>query len=345
MKKIRIKNKVVGDGEPALIIAEVGMGHDGSIGQAKCLVDAVAETGADVVKFQTHIAEAETLKAAPVPPFFTDEPRFEYYQRTTFSESQFGELKERAESRGLIFLSSAFSILAVDLLNKLGISAYKIASGEITNLPLLEHVARKGKPIIISSGMSTLAELKEAISLISQFNQDIILMQCSSEYPCPYEDVGLNMIEEFKKEFDLPVGLSDHTLTFYTAIAAAALGACVIEKHFTLSKKMYGPDTRYSLTPEEFKQMVEGVRAVETTLAHPVDKNDIAKFKYMREVFNKSVVSTTDIPRGTEIREDMISTKKPGIGLPPRYFKQIIGKRILRDIGKDSTIYEKDIDW
>jgi len=345
MEKIRIQNKVIGEGQPAFIIAEIGMNHNGSVGQAKCFIDAAAEAGVDAVKFQTHIAEAETLRNAPTPPYFDQEPRFDYFKRTAFDKSQLAELKEYAESRDLIFICSPFSIPAVDLLESINISAYKIPSGEIANLPLLEYVARKGKPILISSGMSSLPELEEAISLIRRFNQDIILMQCTSEYPCPYENVGLNLIQELKQRFDLPVGLSDHTLTIYAAIAAVTLGACVIEKHLTLSKRMYGPDAKFSLTTEEFKQMVEGIRAVETALSHPADKNDIERFEYMRRTFQKSIVSVVDIPRGTEIQENMISVKKPGDGLHPRYFKEIIGKKVLRDIPRDSLIHKEDIEW
>ncbi|MFC2034066.1 N-acetylneuraminate synthase family protein [Chloroflexota bacterium] len=321
------------------------MNHNGSTGQAKSFIDAVAETGADAVKFQAHIAEAETLKNAPTPTYFNQEPRFEYFKRTSFDKSQLTALKEHAESLGLIFICSPFSIPAVDLLENVNVAAYKIPSGEITNLPLLEYIAQKGKPIIISSGMSNLSELEEALSLIRRFNQDVVIMQCTSEYPCSYENVGLNLIHEFKQRFDLPVGLSDHTLTIFTSIAAIVLGACIIEKHFTLSEKMYGPDAKFSLTPEEFGQMVNGIRAVETALSHPVDKDDIENFDTMRSTFQKSIVSVVDIPKGAEIREDMISIKKPGDGIHPKYFSKIIGRKVLRDISEDTLIHEEDVDW
>jgi len=345
MKEIGVQGRVIGEGHPAFIVAEIGMNHNGSVGQAKCFIDTAVEAGADAVKLQIHIAEAETLRNAPTPTYFNQEPRFEYFKRTAFDKSQLAELKGYAESKSLIFICSPFSVPAADLLESINIPAYKIPSGEITNLPLLEYIARKGKPIIISSGMSSLPELEEAISLIRGFNQDIVLMQCTSEYPCLYENVGLNLIQEFKQRFDLLVGLSDHTLTIYTAIAAVVLGACVIEKHFTLSKRMYGPDAKFSLTPKEFKQMVEGIRAIETALSHPMDKDDIERFDSMRKTFQKSIVSVVDIPRGTEIREDMISIKKPGDGLHPRYFSEIIGKKTLRDISMDSLIHKEDVDW
>lgn len=342
---INIQGRPIGQGHPALIIAEIGMNHNGNVGQARCFIDAAAEAGADAVKFQAHIAEAETLRSAPTPGYFSQEPRFDYFQRTAFSRSQLAELKQHAESRGVLFICSPFSIPAVDLLESIDVSVYKIPSGEITNFPFLEYVARKGKPVIISSGMSSLPELDEAISLVRRFNQDIVLMQCTSEYPCPYRNVGLNLLRELEERFGLPVGLSDHTLTIHMAIAAATLGACVIEKHFTLSKQLYGPDARFSLTPDEFSQMVEGVRAVEMALAHPVDKNDTAKFDDMRKIFQKSIVSVVDISRGTEIREEMISTKKPGNGLHPRYFTEIVGKKALRNVARDSLVHREDIDW
>ncbi len=345
MKKIQIQRKVVGEGEPAFIIAEIGMNHNGDFDKAMLMIDAAAGAGADAVKFQAHIAEAETLRNAPAPPYFGEEPRFEYFKRTAFSQPQLLKLKEHSEAKGLVFLCSPFSIQAVDLLESTDIAAYKIPSGEVTNLPYLEYIAGKGKPVILSSGMSNMVELEKAISLIRKFNQDVILLQCTSEYPCPYEEVGLNLIKEFRDRFDVPVGLSDHTLTIYTSIAAVTLGACVIEKHFTLSREMYGPDAKFSLTPEELKQLVEGVRAVETAISHPLDKNDIEKFTEMKVIFQKSITSAVDIAQGATIRAEMVSLRKPGSGLSPEYFNEIIGKKALRHIPKDSIIYREDIEW
>ncbi len=327
------------------IIAEIGMSHNGSLGQAKAFIDAAAETGVDAVKFQTHIAEAETLKDAPTPPYFTDEPRFEYFKRTAFNLEQHVILKNHAESKGLEFISSPFSIEAVELLEKVGVRTYKIPSGEVTNLPLLERVAKTGKKILLSSGMSSYSELDEAVDGIQRYNKNLVILQCTTKYPCPFEYVGLNLLEAFKKRYKLPVGLSDHTPGIYASLAAVVLGAMVIEKHFTISKKLYGPDAKYSLEPQEFKQLVEGIRAIEVMLENPVDKDDTDKFKEMRNTFQKSIVSLVDIPSGTEIRREMISIKKPGGGLHPRYLEEINGKKVKRDIEKDSLIFKEDIEW
>lgn len=345
MKTVTITNRKIGDQEPCFIIAEIGMNHDGSFGRAKEFIDAAVQAGADAVKFQTHIAEEETLKTAPAPAYFTDEPRYEYFQRTAFDKNQLTNLKQHAESKGLIFLSSPFSIAAVDLLESIDINAYKIPSGEVTNIPYLEHIAITGKPIIISTGMSNIDEIERALAVLRKYNEQIILMQCTSEYPCPYEQVGLNLIGEFREKFDLPVGLSDHSLTIYTSIAAVVLGAVVIERHFTLSKKLYGPDAKYSLEPDEFAALVVGIRAVETSLSKPVDKNDISKFKQMRDTFQKSIVSVVDIHENTPIKPNMIAVKKPGTGLEPEYFNRIIDKVAARNIPKDSLVKKEDIKW
>lgn len=345
MKTVRIENRKIGDSQPCLVIAEIGMNHDGSFGQAKAFIRAAGQAGADAVKFQTHIASEETLREAPAPSYFTDEPRFEYFERTAFSVAQLTDLRQYAESKGMIFISSPFSIAAVDMLEEVDISAYKIPSGEVTNIPYLEHVADTGKPIIVSSGMSSLHEIERAVAELRKHNDNIILMQCTSKYPCPYDEVGLNLIELFRERFDLPVGLSDHTLTIYASVAAVVLGASVIERHFSISKELYGPDAKFSLQPDEFRSMVEGIKIIETALANPVDKNDIDKFKQMREAFQKSIVSITDVPKGTAIRPEMISVKKPGTGLEPEYLKEIVGKVTMRHIPKDSLIKKEDIQW
>ena len=332
-------------GKKVFVIAEIGMSHNGSVGQAKAFIDAAAETGIDAVKFQTHIAEAETLKDAPTPPYFTDEPRYEYFKRTAFNIEQHIILKNHAESKGLEFISSPFSLEAVELLENVGVTTYKIPSGEVTNLPLLERVAKTGKQILLSSGMSSYSELDEAVNVVLRYNKNLVILQCTSKYPCPFKDVGLNLLGEFKKRYKLPVGLSDHTLGIYAPLAAVVLGATVIEKHFTISKKLYGPDAKYSLEPHEFKLLVEGIRAIEVMLANPVDKDNINKFKEMKNTFQKSIVSLVAMPKGIEITREMITTKKPGGGLHPRYFDEIIGKKVKREIKKDSLIFEEDIEW
>ena len=326
------------------IIAEVGSTHDGSFGNAGCAIDTVADVGADAVKFQTHIAEAETLPNAPMPPFFKGEPRLEYFKRTAFSKEQWQELKAHAEERGLVFLSSPFSIAAVQLLEGLNITQYKIPSGEVTNLPMLEVIAQTGKPVLLSSGMSSWEELDEAVETIQKHHNNITVLQCTSEYPCPPEQVGLNVMQEMRERYDLPVGLSDHTITIYAPMAAVTLGATVVEKHFTLSKRMYGSDARHSLEPEEFSEMVRGIRAVESMLANPVDKSDVRRFTGMKEIFEKSLVAEVDIPGGTILSRGMIGEKKPGTGMPSKRLREIIGARARRDISRNSLLKPEDLE-
>ena len=325
------------------IIAEIGSTHDGSFGNARCLIDAAAECDADVVKFQTHIAEAETLPDAPMPPYFEGEPRLAYFKRTAFTRAKWIELKAHAESRGLVFLSSPFSIEAVELLEEIGIEQYKIPSGEVTNLPMLEMIAQTRKPVLLSSGMSSWAELDEAVNTILKYHDRLTVLQCTSKYPCPYEQVGLNVMLQMHERYGLPVGLSDHTLTNYAAFAAVTLGATVIEKHFTLSRRMYGSDACHSLEPDELADLACGIRAIETMLSSKVDKDDISRFAVMKETFEKSVVSLVDIPAGAVITETIIGIKKPGTGIPAKRFREMLGKRARKPIPRDTLIHEDDL--
>lgn len=320
------------------VIAEIGSVHDGSFGNAKRLVDAAAERGVNAVKLQTHIAEAETVRGAPPPSYFTAEPRYEYFERTAFSEEQWRGLAAHSAGCGVELLSSPFSVAAVELLERVGIGRYKIPSGEVTNLPLLEAVAATGKPALLSSGMSSWDELDRAVAL---FRPELLtLLQCTSEYPCPYDQVGLNVLAEMRERYGLPVGLSDHTLTNYTSFAAVALGASVVEKHFTFSRLMYGSDARHSLEPVELGDLVAGIRAIETALASPVDKGDASRFAEMKATFEKSVVAATDIEAGTTLAAAHLTVKRPGTGLPSACLPEIVGRRVARAIPRDTLL-----DW
>jgi len=328
----------------AFILAEIGSTHDGSFGNAICLIDAASECGVDAVKFQTHVAEAETLPSAPPPAYFQEESRLEYFKRTAFTKQQWLKLKGHAEHRAVVFLSSPFSIEAVQLLEEIGVTQYKIPSGEVTNLPLLEAVAKTKKPVLLSSGMSSWSELDEAVNTIRKHHDRLTLLQCTSEYPCSYERVGLNAMLEMKERYKLPVGLSDHTLTNYAAFAAVTLGATVVEKHFTLSRRMHGSDARHSLEPPELAELVQGIRAVERILSNPVNKDDTAeKLRDLKAIFEKSIVAAIDIPAGATITPPMLTTKKPGTGLPPRALPNVIGKRAVRDIRKDTLLQRDDV--
>lgn len=328
-----------------IILAEVGSVHDGSFGNARKLIELARSSGADAVKFQTHIASAETLRLAPAPSYFTSEPRYEYFERTAFTRDQWKALKRHADDMGIEFISSPFSIPAVDLLEEVGVVRYKIPSGEVTNLPLLETVAKTGKPILLSSGMSSWKELDAAVQTIRRHHDRLTLLQCTSEYPCPEGRVGLNILEEIRKRYGTPMGISDHTLTNYAALAAVALGATVVEKHLTFSRRMYGSDAPHSLEPDEFSDLVRGIRSIERMLAHPVDKDDIGRWTAMKAAFEKSVVSLVGIPRGTPFTPALIGTKKPGTGISAARFAEILGCRAARDIPADQLLTEQDIEW
>lgn len=327
------------------IVAEAGMNHDGSLGLACRLVDAAAECRADAVKFQLHIAEAETLSEAPCPPYFTEEPRDAYFRRTAFSEAQWAQLKRHCESRGVEFVCSPFSLEAVEVLERVGVARYKIASGEVTNLPLLERVAATGKPVLLSSGMSTWAELDAAVAAVRRSHQRLTVLQCTSAYPCPDEQVGLNVLEQLTTRYGVPVGLSDHTMANYAAYAAVALGATVIEKHLTLSRRMYGSDAAHSLEPAEYADLVQGIRAIERMVAHPVDKDDVSRFHAMKRTFEKSVVAVAPIPAGSIITPQMLGLKKPGTGLPAAKLTELIGKRAARTVAANTLLTAEDVVW
>ncbi|MCG8652524.1 MAG: N-acetylneuraminate synthase family protein [Pirellulales bacterium] len=324
------------------VIAEVGSVHDGSLGNAHCLIDVAADCGADVVKFQTHLAECETLPDAPMPPYFKGEPRFEYFLRTGFSREQWIELKEHCRQREIEFLSSPFSNEAVDLLEDVGVRRYKIGSGEMTNLPLLHHVAATGKPIILSSGMSSWQELDAAMEAIGKHHNQIVLLQCTSEYPCPAANVGLDVMQQMRDRYQVPVGLSDHTLDLFAPIAAVALGADVIEKHLTFSRKMYGSDARHSMEPGPFSEMVRGIREVTVMRQSSVDKDaNAARLDEMKQIFEKSVVSIAAIEKDTQITPEMITVKKPGTGIPARRLPEIVGMYATCRIPADTLLTEE----
>lgn len=331
-------------GRRATIIAEIGMNHDGSLGNAMRMVDVAAESGADAVKFQTHLAEAETLRNAPMPPYFKGEPRYEYFSRTAFAPDQWRSLRSHCEAKRVEFISSPFSFEAVELLETVGVQSYKIPSGEVTNLPLLEGIAATGKPVLLSSGMSSWEELDAAVKLLRRHHDRITVLQCTSEYPCPPEHVGLNVLGEMRARYGLPVGLSDHTLPNYAAFAAAALGVSVIEKHFTLSRYLYGSDAKHSLEPAEFADLVRGVRAIEAMVASPVDKADASRFGPMKAIFQKSVVTLRVIPAGAILTPNVLGVKKPGTGIPAVELPRILGRRARRDLEANVLLDPSDFE-
>lgn len=328
---------------PCQIIAEIGSVHDGSFGNALRLIDSAAECGVDSVKFQLHIAEEETLPDAPQPGFFKGEPRFAYFKRTAFSPEQWREIKSHSDSRGVGFICSPFSEAAVDILESVGVEAYKVASGEVTNLPLLDKIGKTGRPVLLSSGMSSWEELDAAVDTLRAHHGNITLFQCTSEYPCPDENVGLNLLAEMRERYGYGVGLSDHTLALYASLAAVTLGAVAVERHFTLSRGMYGSDARHSLEPSELADLVRGVRAIERMRAHPVDKRDVSRFREMKTVFEKSVVTVVDIPAGSVLERSMLGIKKPGGGIPPGELDALLGRRTTRGVAANRQLLPEDL--
>lgn len=334
-------------GRRCLIIGEVAQAHDGSLGLAHAYADAVADAGADAVKFQTHIAAAESTPAESWRVRFSpqDETRYDYWRRMEFTEDQWRGLRKHADDRGLYFLSSPFSLEAVEMLQNLGIEAWKIASGEVGNLDLLRAVADTRKPVFLSTGMSPYAEIDEAVRIFHLADAPVTLLQCSSDYPCPPENVGLNVLRELAERYDCPVGLSDHSGTIFPALAAATLGAAALEVHVTLSRESPGPDVPASLTFAELTQLVAGVRFIERMLENPVEKDAAAeRLQPMRDLFTRSLVARRELAAGTVLADDDLIAKKPGTGMPPSALESVIGRRLAISLQTDELLGEQHLE-
>lgn len=327
------------------LIAEIGMNHEGSVGQAKMLVKAAKESGADAVKFQMHISEEETLRCAPAPKYFTEESRYDYFERTAFTLDEWCNIREYCQEQEVEFIVSPFSIEAVRRLMKIGVDAIKVPSGEVTNTPYLEFIAEQPVSVILSSGMNTWDEIEEAYAILSHKNA-VSVLQCTSEYPCKAEHLGLNVIKGLQQKFPRAIiGFSDHSDNIWSSVIATCFGAKMIERHFTLSKLMYGPDAYMSLEPKELLQLRKALDYTVRALDSQVDKDDISQYESMRITFQKSIVANIDIPKGVIINEGMLAYKKPGSGIPAKRYKELIGKRSKRIIVRDTMIGEEDIEW
>jgi len=341
--KVKIPGRLVGEGQPCFIIAEAGVNHNGDIKLAKKLIDIAREAGADAIKFQTFKADTLVTKSAAKARYQKEttgaaESQLEMIKKLELTEKDFYELYDYARKKGIIFLSSPFDKRSVDLLDKLGVPAFKIPSGEITNFPLLKHIARKKKPIILSTGMSTLGEIEEALEALGEEGvEEIILLHCVSCYPAKVEDMNLKVMNTLRYAFGLPVGLSDHTVGITIPIAAVALGACVIEKHFTLDKSLPGPDHRASLEPDELKQMIKAIRDVEKAMGSGI-KIPTAAEEENKKLARRSLVAKVDIAKGAVITEEMLDLKRPGGGIEPKYMNMIIGRKTSGSIKHDELI-------
>ena len=346
-KEIILGKRKIAEKEPCFIIGEVAQGHDGSLGIAHAYIDAIADVGADAVKFQTHIADAEsTLEESWRIPFsFQDKNRYDYWKRMEFTSEQWIELKRHSEDRKLIFLSSPFSIEAAEMLYKMEITAWKIASGEVNNFLLLDYIKSTRLPCLVSTGMSSLARVDEIIKDLKAKKIEYGIFQCTTSYPCPPEKIGLNMLEYFSGRYGCPVGLSDHSGCIYPGLSAVSLGCQMLEVHVTFSKKMFGPDTTASLTVEQLGQIVEGIRYIEKMKDNPIDKNIFSKkAEGLSKMFSRSIALKHSLPAGTVLTEKYLTLKKPGTGIAPDRFKEIIGCRLRRDVHYNVLLTEEDLE-
>ena len=329
------------------IIGEVAMAHDGSLGLARAFIEAASAAGADAVKFQTHIAAAESTPAEPFRVQFSrqDATRYDYWLRTSFTAKEWRSLAEHCEAQGVTFLSSPFSLEAVDVLDTLGMPAWKVGSGEVGNTRLIDRMAATGKPVILSSGMSSLAELDAAVERVRRAGVEVAVMQCTTAYPCPPERVGLNMISALRARYGCPVGLSDHSGTIYAGLAAATLGIELLEVHVTMNRAMFGPDVPASVTLDELRQLVAGIRFIERMRASPVEKDAVAvEMQPLRDIFTRSVVARANLPAGTVLREDDLAARKPGTGIPGERLPDLVGRRLRRAVTANALLREDDLE-
>jgi len=330
-----------------LVIGEVALTHDGSLGLAHAFVDAIAHAGADAVKFQTHIAAAESTPSEPFRVRFSrqDASRYDYWKRMEFTEDQWRGLEAHCRERQVLFISSPFSLEAVELLERVGQPIWKIASGEVSNTPLLDRIIDTGKPILLSTGMSPLSETDAAVARVKARGNAVGVLQCTTAYPCPPERIGLNLVPVYRERYGCWVGLSDHSGTIYPGLAGAALGMDVLEVHVALSREMFGPDVIASVTTAELRQLVDGIRFIERMRANPLNKDDAAReTEPLRRLFTRSVVARRALPRGTVLQRGDLALKKPGTGLPADRLPDVIGRRLARDVDQDQLLAAEDIE-
>ncbi len=342
MKTVKINNRIIGDGYPAYIIAEMSGNHAGSIERAKEIIRAAKEAGADCIKIQTYTPDTITIDC--------DNEYFHIEKGTWEGENLYSlygkaytpwewqpELKEEADKVGIDFLSTPFDNTAVDFLEEMGLSFYKIASFEMVDIPLIEYIASKGKPIIMSTGMAGLEEIEEAVEAVYKTgNKDLILMKCSSAYPADPKDMHLKTIVDLKKRFDLPVGLSDHSMGSMSATLAMALGGNVIEKHFCISREIENPDASFSMTPEEFSEMVRDIRNAEAAVGVPT--YGVSKQEESNVIFRRSLFVVKDMQPGEEFTKENVRSIRPGYGIKPKYMNEILGKKCNQVIKRGTPL-------
>jgi N,N'-diacetyllegionaminate synthase len=328
------------------LIAEIGQAHEGSLGILYSYIDALAKTGVHAIKFQMHIAEAESSSHEPfrVPFAVEDDTRFDYWKRMGFTLPQWKNIKKHCDDLSIDFLCSPFSNKAVDWLEEVGVSAYKIGSGEVNNLLLLNKIAQTGKPIILSSGMSSFAELDETVAFLKSKSIPFSILQCATAYPTLPHQYGLNVIQELKKRYDVPVGFSDHSAKPETCIAAVALGAEIVEFHAVFDRQLFGPDSKASLTIDEISSMIIAIKNIATALQNPVDKSKNDSYSDVKQIFEKSLAINKDLPKGHVLTFEDLEAKKPrDKGVPANKYKTILGKKLKQNKQQWSFINNDDL--
>jgi N,N'-diacetyllegionaminate synthase len=345
---VKIGNKAIGPGNPTLVIAEAGVNHNGNEAIARQLIDVAAGAGADAVKFQTFKAELVATAYAPKAQYQIEttgeqETQYEMLKKLELSRDAHVALMDHARQRGICFLSTPFDEQSADLLADLGVEAFKLSSGEITNLPFLAHVARKGRPVIMSTGMATLGEVETAVHEVrAAGNPHLVVLHCVTNYPARPADVNLKAMDTMARAFGVPVGYSDHTRGIEVALAAVALGACIVEKHFTLDRRLEGPDHKASLEPHELEALVKGIRIVEAALGDG-RKEPCADEREILPVARRSVVVVRDLPNGSVLTADAVACKRPGTGMAPSMLPHILGRRTIRSISAGELLQWEDL--
>jgi N,N'-diacetyllegionaminate synthase len=344
---MNIKNKKIGTGHPVFFIAEAGVNHNSSMDLAKQLIDAAATAGADAVKFQTFKTENIITPGAPKSTYHIqttgsdkEQTWFELLKTQELTREMHIELIKYCEEKDILFLSTPYDNDSADLLEELGVPAFKIASTDTNNIPFLKYVARKGLPMILSSAMSTMEEVIKAVEVVREEGlQEVAMLQCTGNYPAKLEDSHLNVMNTYREKLQCVIGYSDHTLELINPIAATAMGASIYEKHITIDKSLPGPDHRMALDPEELKETIRAIRQTESALGSS-NKQILESEKENRNKLRKSIVANTDIPPGTVITQEMIAIKRPGGGLEPSQFNKIIGKKAAILIQNNSLLQE-----
>lgn len=329
------------------IIAEIGQAHEGSLGIAHSYIDAVAKRGVNTIKFQTHIAAAESSSHEPFRVNFSyeDDTRFAYWNRMEFTEEQWVGIKEHCDAVGIEFLSSPFSLAAVELLERIGVKRYKIGSGEVSNHLMLERIAQTGKPILLSSGMSSFSEIDAALKVINEYSSPVSVFQCTTSYPTHPENWGLNVISDLIKRYDYPIGFSDHSGDIYACLLAAAHGARLFEFHVVFDKEMFGPDAKSSLDLNQLESLVKGLRQYELSLNHKINKDNNEHFADLKAIFEKSLAVNKDLQAGHILSLADLEAKKPkGFGIDADQFKDLIGKELKRPLKQWDFLNRSDID-